>query len=1302
MSYHCRRCIRYFSLAVLLTVTNINLGWAQAGSQGTITVSVSDQSGGVVPGAALILQDLSTNDVRKATTQSMGTYSFVGLNLGTYKLTVSRDGYAAVVYDSITVHAGLVTDIKVILKVAAIHETVEVTTNEAPLMETTSNAIGGTIDMKQIEDLPLYDRDLTQLAQLVPGFTLGAGGYGGTWNNLPGAAQMNSIDGVIGQSSRFKDYGNAFFGTAASPRIQNIQEMAIQTSQLDADQGYGQGNMQVTFVTRSGTNHFHGRLFANLQNSSFNANSWFNDYLQSQAISAPVPLYHKEDFGGSIGGPILKDKLFFFFAFERDYIPGYMQLSQPITTPLMQSGIYTYEGTDAQVHTVNLLNMVPGGLPAHPAITAEFTKINNSYKYGGSVVPISGVPYNVEQLLFREPNPLTYDYPTLRVDYNATQKLRVNFALNETTNNQPTSLPQEFPGPAFAYQTAPSSSKDYTAAVGFDWTIRPTLINQFRGGYLYNAAQSANNQSGDPQKYGFINWWNAPDGLGGGCWGYVTCSGDFFWSRTNSFYPLVNFSDNVVWQHRAHDFAFGFSFYREQDHYWNPPVGYKNITLGINYGDPAFNVFQTTNPALATANPTQVGEMASFYAWLTGDVANFGVSQPLDPTTHNFDQFGAYNLDEMQKAWGLYFKDSWRVRPNLTVNYGLRWDFTGDDHDLQKLYYSPPAAGVWGVSGFQNNFNPGSELGNPNDFNYVGRGHAYSPWNVSPQPNIGIAWSPQFTEGILGKLTGGGKAVLRAGYSLHRYTEQYQSFWVYASNYGSFFFRSLNDAGVAPGTQGPPGSSFAAGTVTFTGASTGPNVDCQSYFCSPTSFQQQVSEASQAPYAALDAMNPHIAQPYIQSWNIGFQRELGKSNAIEIRYVGNRGIHEWVGLNPNEVNIFENGFLTQFKAAQNNLAIYEQANPGCVSAGTCSFANNGLQNQQALPIFQAAFAGEGPGPDGSFADYTNGSYINNLNLGQVGSLANTIAGGTGNFIYLCNLVPTTSLTGQMCANTLGLPGGLTGNGGTYSENLFQANPYYPFGTGYLNAAAYSNYNGLQMEFRQKSWHGMQFNGNYTWSKSLGMTQQYTLRNLRAAYGPTSNDRRHVVNIYGTYDLPFGKGRLFLSNHGLLDRVVGGWTLGTIINYQTGTPFQLPGGNDTFNNLFDGGIVLNGVTASQVQHAIGVYPAPSVNAYTRYWINPKFIAANGYPTSQIQPNQVPGSLGYRPWFYTMHHWTENLSVSKAVAIREGMRFSLQGEFFNIFNHPEWDIGNTGVQSNVFGQTGYPGGARYIEVRGNFEF
>jgi hypothetical protein len=458
-------------------------------------------------------------------------------------------------------------------------------------------------------------------------------------------------------------------------------------------------------------------------------------------------------------------------------------------------------------------------------------------------------------------------------------------------------------------------------------------------------------------------------------------------------------------------------------------------------------------------------------------------------------------------------------------------------------------------------------------------------------------------------------------------------------------------------------------------------------------------------------MNPHIAQPYIQSWNAGLQRELGKSNAIEVRYIGNRGVHQWVGLNLNEVNIFESGFLSQFKIAQQNLAINAQN-------GVTSFANNGYPGQQATPLFDAAFAGEpSGGPGVALLDYgPNNPFIQELQLGQAGSMANQIASPFGfNANYYCNLIAqsgpgsvsaVSSATGA-CQQNLQYGGA----GGTYPVNLFQVNPYNAGGgVGYLDAVGYSTYNGLQVEFRQKSWHGMQFNANYTWSKNLAMTQQYSLRNLRLAYGPTQNDFRHLLHAYGTYDLPFGKGRPFLSDNPLLNRVVGGWTLGTIVQYTSGAPFQLTGGNNTFNNLFDGGIVLNGVTASQIQHAIGVHPNPSCTVgqpcNSRSWIDPKFIASNpqtsSFASAMITPNAAPGSVGYRPWFYGMHHFSTDMSLSKAIAIREGMNFSLQGEFLNVFNHPGWDVGSTSLQDPNFGITSSVGGSRVIEVRANFEF
>ncbi|MFZ0661705.1 MAG: hypothetical protein WAM66_03365, partial [Acidobacteriaceae bacterium] len=325
-----------------------------------------------------------------------------------------------------------------------------------------------------------------------------------------------------------------------------------------------------------------------------------------------------------------------------------------------------------------------------------------------------------------------------------------------------------------------------------------------------------------------------------------------------------------------------------------------------------------------------------------------------------------------------------------------------------------------------------------------------------------------------------------------------------------------------------------------------------------------------------------------------------------------------MAINPNKVNVFENGFLAQFKAAQNNLAINQAQQPNAPP----SFQDNGYAGQQATPIFDQAFI------DNPIGGYTFGGFISNLQLGQVGSMAQSLStpfGATGP--YFCNLV---SSSFSPCSNLYGYAGA----GGNYPTNFFQANPYQSGNPiGYLDADGYSNYNSLQIELRQQAWHGMQFNVNYTFARALGMNQQYTLRNMRLAYGPTGSDIHHIVHIYGTYDLPFGKGKTFLSSNNWLDRAVGGWTVGTVTGFQSGAPFQMAGGNQTFNNLFDGGIVLHGVTNKQLQHAIGLYKVPDAPSYVRDWINPKFLSANGgaNPT-YITPNSDPGTVGTRYWLW----------------------------------------------------------------------
>jgi hypothetical protein len=1293
----------------LLALAFVPSAFGQGQEQGSITIVVLDQNGGAVQGAKIELRDIGTNEVKNAETQQVGSYEFLGLPFGTYRLTITRDGFQTEVLDNVSVQASRITDLKVTLKVGTAAEKVVVSENSLPLVETTSNALSSTLDMKQIEDLPLQGRYISALAFLSPGFTGTPGN--GTWNGLPMIAQGNNIDGVIASTSRMKFDGNTQPGLEA--RLEDLQEMTVQTGQTDLNQGQGTAAMQVNFVTRRGTNELHGRIFDDFRNTDLNANSWYNN-----AVGLPRNPLILNDFGGSAGGHIIKDKLFFFGSFAMAKQPGGYTQSNEILSAQAQQGIFTYTQGAQAGQTVNLFSQVagPSGLPAavNSTIASEQALINKAATLGAITVGPNGTSDpNIETLSWFVPSPITRYYPAARIDYNINQRLRLDFSYEETKVSQPGSSAPIFPGSDFSNQDGAFSSNNYITSLGLNWTITPTLINQFRGGYYYNAFFYA--QGVQP------TWDTLPQVSWPICTGaHGNCSGQSFNLPTSTYYPIINASDTAAWIHHSHTFTFGWDFYREQDHYWNPPDGIPNITLGLANGDPALNDFNTYFAGAAQADRT---EAENLYATLVGRVsavAPIGSGFPYNTTTGQYatKPGSAYNLDELQKSWGLYFQDSWRITSHLTFNYGLRWDFIGDDHDLTSAYHGATLQDIFGQSGVGNLFMPGTLTG-ISDPAYVASSHQYAPWNKTPQPTIGIAWNPSYTDGILSKLFGGSKTVIRAGFDVKRFTEPYQYFWNNASNHGMAFFQFFS---LEPAVGGGAGT-FTPGSLTL-----GDTLAPTAFNYSPPAYQASIPQSDFTwNYGWGGAgFDPHISQPYVQEWNLGIQRQLGHSNVLELRYVGHRSVHQWITVNPNEVNIFENGFLKQFQSAQSNLKIC-MANSAC--AANPSFQNQGLPGQVALPIFDAAFACP-PGGSGCTpgADYTNPTFLLDLNQGGAGALASTMANPFGTVPYICNLVGSSL---SPCNSQYGYT-----TPGQYPVNFFQVNPLADGGPGstasWMEAGGYGNYEALQVDFRQRQWHGMQFDVNYTWSHTLGLqpdTQwlgtvtEFTIRDLADNYGPTTFDLRHVIHASGTYDLPFGKGKTFLGNsNGVVDRIVGGWSLGTIVTFQTGLPFQLFGGYETYNDYGDGGLVLNGITKSQLQNAVGVYhtSGPYVNI-----INPNLLTAtpSGNCNSVVVgvcQNTNPGTLGINPWLYGVHVWNDDTSLTKSVPINERLRFVFQAEFLNLFNHPNWTtpgqgpfyFGSTNVQSSAFGQAGLlnfsnvatnnNNSARVIELRANISF
>jgi hypothetical protein len=371
-----------------------------------------------------------------------------------------------------------------------------------------------------------------------------------------------------------------------------------------------------------------------------------------------------------------------------------------------------------------------------------------------------------------------------------------------------------------------------------------------------------------------------------------------------------------------------------------------------------------------------------------------------------------------------------------------------------------------------------------------------------------------------------------------------------------------------------------------------------------------------------------------------------------------------------------------------------------------TFINNNLVGQAALPIFQAAFGALGNQPALTNAQgFGNATFILNLNQGVAGTLAQTLATSPTNF---CRLV------GNQFAPCVTAGFNVAGR---FPINFFQANPYLSTLT-YQDSNGDNNYNGLQIDIKHRLSNGLNLGANYVWSHAMGDLlnetdqaagyQWFTTRNARLNYGPSPFDRRHVFNAYWTYDLPFGKGRRFLAGNAILDRVVGGWTLGGRETIASGNPLLLNGGRNTVNNLSQSGVVFNGgFTAEQLQRALGTVgggfssTALISNVSGIATLNPAARTSQVNP-ALYGPASTPGQFAQFVYLRNNNLYLLDMSVNKEIRIAERWRMTLRMVALNFLNHPFFDIGNPNPTSTTFGQITGASGTRRVQFRASIDW
>jgi hypothetical protein len=1267
---------------LLKTFLLFSIAAGAAFSQVTTTArldgTVTDPQGASVPGAQVEVVQTATGQNFHAVTDDKGYWALPSLQTGGYKVTVTHTGFRSATNGNVTLDAGVPATVKVTLEVGAATETVEVTAG-AEIVQSTSATVSSTLQGGQINDLPFTSHNVTELIASQPGTQSADGVRYATINGLPQTTINITIDGINVQDNATKSNPDAIF-SAVQARTQAIEEMTMSTAAANADSS-GEGAVQIKFVTKGGSNQFHGGLYETNRNSYFEACYFFNclQHIAKDQINL-------NEYGFTIGGPVVKNKLFFFESFEFFDLPQTFSESQMWLTPTAATGVFQYN-VGGVTKSVNLLTLAAAENPSLPAGTRPFPTVADptmakTYALINQLTNAAGTlasrvannnDYNRNNYSSNTKAVNNRKFQTSRIDYNITEKHHLNFVWNYQTNDRtPDGLNLEYailPGTGTQLGSPDLEGQygiNWTGSIGLRSVVTTNIVNELTAGI-----QGGANALGDGLSPNDYSIWNGKlVSFGAAAAGSTTpyMSNPYNGNYTNyapRSTPVYQINDNVSYLKGKHLLNFGGNF--TQVNAWQAAANsslLNTVTLGQATGDPdntgATSLF-TTN-TLPGASSTQLSDAANLYAVVAGRISAITSSAVLGEQSKTYGANFAVDRDRLRE-FASYVQDTWRATSHLTIVLGVRWDRQGAIRNLDNLYTRPGYAGLFGVSGVGNLFQPGVLAGSAPVFSLVPPGvGGFDPGVGHFNPSFGIAYV--IPKGVLHWLTGD-EAVLRGGFNLST-LRQGMGFLdgVWNGNQG----RSLSTSS-SPGTTP---SIFPAGSVLFSDASypslVPSTIDAQ--FPNP-SFPLAVQSGQ-----SVEDYNPSIKPEYVESWTLGFQRPLGRNTSVEFRYVANHGVDLWSAVNLNEVNTVENNFAQQFQAAQNNLAIANGISVAQLLLPTTkltvnNYSDTGLPGQNPVPLITVGI--------GSNVDQTT---ITQLQQGQAGATANAIA---TNATRMANLTKA-----------------------GYPINIFQVNPNNGGNSTEMTNRNSSTYNSGQVEVRRRLAAGLQMQASYAFSKSLTDSNTPTLRDWGGNKGPTTFDIRNGFKMTWIYQLPFGQGRSLLSGaHGVLGKVVSGWEIAGVGRVQSGTPINIVSGRDTFNQN-DGGVVLHNMTAKQLQNDVGLnftsqVSASGVTTGTAYYL-PQALLQNTLAAFNISGTFVPTApyIGpcntagqicdqvflWGPWF---SKW--DASLVKRTQIKERLNLEFRAEALNVFNHPNILVpGGAATGGNInatvnssFGQT-----------------
>jgi len=1289
----------------------------QSTSAGSVAGLVSDASGGSVVGAAITLIDRATSTPRTTTSNESGRYNFANVPPGLYQINANKTGFRVARINEIQVTVGTTLTVDFKLEVGSVAEIVEVTATGAEL-QTTNATMGTTLSGDTLLLLPNLGRDVTTLLIAQPGvspdgYSAGAN-YDQNMYQLDGGNNSNDMDGSMSiytpssGSTTPNITGGAPSGVMPTP-VESVEEFKVSTSNQTADFN-GAGGAQVQLVTKRGTDSWHGAVYEYYLGSNFGANTWDNDLAGRKKVST-----HQNRFGAAGGGKILPKMLggttYFFGNYEGLRYPLASTFERLVPSDLFRKGILQIQDLTGAWEQWNLnpangatalcgpaMNQAcdPRGLWFNPTIQNLWSKYMpppNDLGFGDA--------HNTQGFKGTVLTPVKSDFGVARLDHDFGKNWHFmssyrmyNFVRTPTVQ---TDIGGFFPGDKLGTIAAKAQrpEKPWYFVAGLTTNITPNLTNDFHFNYLRNywAWQT---QLAPPQVPGIPGAIEIAPGSGSS-----ESSNALIPYNVNTQSVRIRFWDGHDWYYRDdlsyihgnHLWQIGGLFQHNWDFHtrddngsgtFNNPVflvgaGESGVSIGSAYRpqtcvapDPAAVppvIGITTNCIKAS----QISKWRGFYADALG-ISGAQVAYTRAGSNLSLQPLGSDAFDKSTiNTYNLYFTDTWHLKPSFTINYGLGWlletpPLEQSGKQITLVDSSGAQVGFEDYMKTRQRFALAGQIYNP-PLGYelvgnVGKGLKY-PYHMfwgGLSPRVSAAWNPRFDSGLMGKLFGRNKTVLRGGYGR-----------IYGRQNGvDLVLVPLLGVGLIQAVKCP--GATMAGVCSGSGNSTPANAFRIGIDPNPANlYTQGISQTLCQPFfpglancdgntaaKASDTLvlDPNYKPAHSDEFNFTIQRDLGHNMMLEVGYLGRIMRDEYMNINLDQIptmltlggQSFAQAYGTLYKAY-------------CGLQTACSAdPNNTSPTVPVQPFFEAALGGATSAYCKGFASCTQALVVKEG------------APGTGNF------------STQQLYTMWGHIGGAAGCKGVSACAFYNS----LFGQQQASSAQMSgafgrgNYNAAIVSLTARQWKGVTVNTNFTWSRSMG-TQFYAQANNGinpntgydsknfGSYGPQPYDIRFVYNLQGLYQLPFYK-----SQQGFRGRILGGWAVAPFLIARSGYPLLVYTNGSISDETFgqgnpnSGSLGTNAVLLSPYSGGSSLHQGvPGSNGTGTNGIGFNLFANPDKVYNQFRPFILgidgPNGGGGGP-LRGMSHWNLDLTVSKQIKFTERFNARFIATFSNIMNHP----------------------------------